>query len=110
MASVPLARAVSLGARVIYVMQVGRVEAPLRPPQRLHETALISFEIARRHTFATAMANLPEDVEMHLLPSGNPVSFNDRRQLRWKDTGETEVLVEGAYLASRDYLEREVPS
>lgn len=106
-ASVPLARAVSLGARVIYVMQVGRIESPLRPPRRLYETALISFEIARRHTFATALADLPDQVELHLLPSGNPVAFNDRRQLRWKDTGETEVLVEGAYLASREYLERE---
>jgi len=48
--SVPLARAVELGATDIYVLQVGRIESPLRPPQRLHEAALISFEIARRHT------------------------------------------------------------
>ncbi len=34
--SVPLGRAVSLGADVVYVLQVGRLESPLRPPQRLH--------------------------------------------------------------------------
>lgn len=103
--SVPLARAVELGASVIYVLQVGRVEAPLRPPERLHEAALISFEIARRARYATALETLPADVEVHILPSGNPVEFDDRRQLRWRDTGETSALIDGAYEASRTYLE-----
>lgn len=105
-ASVPLSRAVRLGATTIYVLQVGRVESPLRPPQRLHEAALVSFEIARRHTFATALADLPADVELHLLPSANPVSFDDPRQLRWSDTSDTAILVEGAYEATTEYLER----
>jgi NTE family protein len=104
--SVPLTRAVDLGASVIFVLQVGRVETSLRPPRRLHEAALISFEIARRHRYATTMENLPQGVEVHLLPSGNPVTFDDRRQLRWSDTASTPRLVEGAYTASRDYLAR----
>jgi len=103
--SVPLGRAVDLGASVIYVLQVGRIEAPLRPPERLHEAALISFEIARRHRYATAMENLPTDVEVHVLPSGNPVEFDDRRQLKWRDTQDTGELIEGGYKASRAYLE-----
>ena len=102
--SVPLRRAVKLGAEVVYVLQVGRVEAPLRPPERLYEAALISFEIARRHTFATAMQEIPEDVEVHLLPSGNPVMFDDWRQLKWRDTGSTDELMDGAYEASVSYL------
>lgn len=102
--SVPLTRAVDLGATVIFVLQVGRVEAPLRPPEKLHEAALISFEIARRHRFATTMEQLPEGVEVHLLPSGNPVAFDDRRQLRFSDTSSTPELIEVAYRASRDYL------
>lgn len=102
--SVPLARAVELGATTIYVLQVGRVEAPLRPPERLHEAALISFEIARRARYATALETLPADVEVHVLPSGNPVEFDDRRQLRWRDTGDTAALIEGAYEASSKYL------
>jgi NTE family protein len=102
--SVPLRRAVKLRADVVYVLQVGRVEAPLRPPDRLYEAALISFEIARRHTFATAMQEIPDDVDVHLLPSGNPVMFDDWRQLRWRDTGSTEELMEGAYEASTSYL------
>lgn len=103
--SVPLTRAVDLGASVIFVLQVGRVETSLRPPGRLHEAALISFEIARRHRFATTMENLPEGIEVHLLPSGNPVTFDDRRQLRWTDTASTPRLIDGAYQASREYLQ-----
>lgn len=102
--SVPLRRAVRLGADVVYVLQVGRVEAPLRPPQKLYEAALISFEIARRHTFAAAMSEIPEDVSVHLLPSGNPVMFDDWRQLKWRDTGGTAELMDGAYEASMAYL------
>jgi NTE family protein len=108
--SVPLARAVELGASVIFVLQVGRVETVLRPPERLHEAALISFEIARRHRFATTMEHLPEGIEVHLLPSGNPVAFDDRRQLRWSDTGSTPALIEGAYEASREYLRHAGPA
>jgi NTE family protein len=95
---------VELGASVIYVLQVGRLEAPLRPPERLHEAALISFEIARRHRYATALETLPENIDVHVLPSGNPVEFDDRRQLRWRDTGDTLELVDGAYEASSSYL------
>lgn len=102
--SVPLTRAMDLGATVVYVLQVGRIEAPLRPPQRLYESALISFEIARRHRFTTTFANLPEGIDVHLLPSGNPVAFDDRRQLRWKDTGDTSDLIEAAFEASSAYL------
>lgn len=103
--SVPLTRAMELGASVVYVLQVGRIESPLRPPQRLHESALISFEIARRHRFTTTMSNLPPGIEVHLLPSGNPVRFDDRRQLRWRDTGDTNALIESAYEATTAYLD-----
>jgi NTE family protein len=104
--SVPLGRAVTLGADVVYVLQVGRMESPLRPPQRLYEAALISFEIARRHRFATTMRDLPEGVEVHVLPTGSPVAWDDRRQLKWKDTGGIEERMKGAYQATADYLEK----
>lgn len=106
--SVPLTRAMDLGATEIYVLQVGRIEAPLRPPERLHEAALISFEIARRHRFMTTVDNLPAGVDVHLLPSGNPVPFDDRRQLKWRSTGDTQDLIEAGYKASRSYLEGHV--
>ena len=102
--SVPIDRAIELDATIIYALQVGRIEAPLRPPKRLHEAALISFEIARRHRFGTGVERLPDGIEFHLLPSGNPVEFDDRRQLRWRDSSNAGPLIEGAYRASSRYL------
>jgi NTE family protein len=72
----------------------------------LHEAALISFEIARRHRFTTAVETLPPGIELHLLPSGNPVAFDDARQLRWRDVASTNELIDGAYAASTAYLDR----
>ena len=102
--SIPIDRAVELGATRIFALQVGRIEAPLRPPKRLHEAALIAFEIARRHRFGTGVRRLPDGIEFHLLPSGNPVEFDDRRQLKWRDTTGTAELIEGGYRASSAYL------
>lgn len=102
--SVPVTRAMELGATTIFVLQVGRLESPLRPPDRLHEAALISFEIARRHRFSTTIDNLPDGVQVHVLPSGNPVAFDDRRQMKWRDTGDTAEFIEKAYEASTEYL------
>lgn len=102
--SVPLGRAVDLGAEVIFVLQVGRLETPLRPPVRLHETALISFEIARRHRFSAALRNLPSGCEVHVLPTGSPIAWDDRRQLRWSDTDGLAERMETAYVATKAYL------
>lgn len=102
--SIPIDRAIALGATRVYALQVGRIEAPLRPPKRLHEAALVSFEIARRHRFGTGVRNVPEGVELHVLPSANPVEFDDRRQLRWRDTSTTSELIANAYEAASAYL------
>jgi NTE family protein len=102
--SVPVDRAVGLGATRVFVLQVGRIEQPLRPPRKSYEPALIAFEIARRHRYAHAIERLPEGVELHLLPSGNPLSFDDSRQLRWRDTTETSRLIDGAREAAAAYL------
>ena len=103
--SVPVDRAVELGATEIYVLQVGRLEQPLRAPTKFYEPALLAFEIARRHRFGTIRDRIPPGVELHILPSANDVEFDDRRQLKWTDLGETAKLVDGAYNASTTYLD-----
>lgn len=102
--SVPVDRAVVLGADRIFVLQVGRIEQPLRPPEKRYEPALLAFEIARRHRFAYAVETLPPEVELHLLPSGNTLSFDDTRQLKWRDTTQTTELIDAAREAASDYL------
>jgi NTE family protein len=105
--SVPVDRAIDLGATDIYVLQVGRIEQPLRVPSRIHETALIAFEISRRHRFGSHRDREIPGVTMHVLPSANAVEFDDRRQIRWTDLGETSTLIDGAHRASAEYLAAE---
>lgn len=102
--SVPVDRAVELGATRVFVLQVGRLERALEPPHRPHEPALVAFEIARRHRFTRVVESLPEEVELHLLPSANPLRFTDRRQLKWRDMGETDELIGNAREATLEYL------
>ena len=107
--SIPVSRAVMLGARRIFVLQVGRVEQPLRPPRWPWEVGLVAFEVARRHRFANDLHSLPDGIELHVLPTGGSAApaYNDiagqlglrrpaRNVARWVDS---------AYEASARYLE-----
>ncbi|MFN7148427.1 MAG: patatin-like phospholipase family protein [Microthrixaceae bacterium] len=104
--SIPVRRALELGATRIFVLQVGRIEQPLEVPRRPHEVALVAFEIARRHSFATAMVSRPEGVDVHVLPTGSdPVRFNDLRQMRYGDFSDVPGRIARAEVASRAYLD-----
>src|SRR5439155_920516 len=58
--SIPVGRAVALGASTVYVLQVGRIESALAVPRRPWEVGLVAFEIARRHRFHEEMSSLPD--------------------------------------------------
>jgi NTE family protein len=103
--SIPLDRAVALGARQVYVLQVGRVEQRLEPPRRLYQAPIVAFEIARRHRFATFRQGLPDGVVAHVLPSGHRLLPEDRRQLQWRRMGEASALINQSYDASSAYLD-----
>ncbi len=102
--SIPVGRAVACGAKTVFVLHAGRVEQPLRPPQRPWETALVAFEIARRHRFAEEVAALPAGVRVHLLPTGadHPASV----PIRYRATSAVRVRIERARAATADYLDR----
>jgi NTE family protein len=102
--SIPLGRAIRLGATKVYVLQVGRVEAPLRPPESPWEVGLVAFEIARRHRFVEELATVPDHVAVHVLPSGDVLRFDDARSLRYRDTSGTRERIERARLATSEYL------
>ena len=80
--SIPVDRAVQLGATRIFVMHVGRLDRPLEPPRWPWEVALVAFEIARRHRFLGDLASLPDGVEIHVLPTGQPEAAEVQRPLR----------------------------
>ncbi len=102
--SIPVGRAVRLGATTVYVLQVGRIERPLAPPKRLWEVGLVAFEIARRHRFHEDMSHLPDDVTVHVLPSGGTQRPPDLSQLRYRNKTDVDANIERAYLASTKYL------
>jgi NTE family protein len=100
--SVPVGRAVELGARTVYVLHVGRLERPLEPPRRPWDVATVAFEIARRHRFARDMAAVPPDVTIHLLPSGAPeVPWAN---LRYRSVSGVARRIESARAATAAYL------
>lgn len=106
--SIPVSRAVALGAREIYVLQVGRLEQPLKPPRRPWEVGLVAFEVARRHRFAHDLHNLPEGVQLHVLPTGGTAAppYNDlAAQVRIGQIVRTiQRQIDSAYEASLRYL------
>jgi NTE family protein len=106
--SIPVSRAVLLGARKIYVLQVGRLEQSLKPPRWPWEVGLVAFEVARRHRFAHDLHSLPEGVELHVLPTGGSVApaYNDlSASLRLRRLAATvERQIDSAYHASLQYL------
>lgn len=102
--SIPVGRAVALGATVVYVLHVGRIERPLTVPRRPWEVGLVAFEIARRHRFHEEMLALPEGVRVHVLPTGGDRRPPDWSQLRYRDRAKVGLSIERAYTASAGYL------
>ncbi len=110
--SIPISRAVELGAREIYVLHVGRIETPLKAPRTPLQVALVAFEIARRHRFNRDLATLPDGVTAHVLPTGEttrPVG-GSLRQLNYRDFKAVSRRMDGAYRATLDHLAAESKS
>jgi NTE family protein len=104
--SVPLGRALLLGAERIFVLQVGRIDQPLRAPKRPWEVGLVAFEIARRHRYTRDLAEIPAGIDVHVLPAGagGAPAWDSRAALRYRSFDEAGARIESAYQASRDYL------
>jgi NTE family protein len=104
--SIPIERAIQLGANEVYILQVGRIEQPLAVPKNLLQVATVAFEIGRRHRFARDMASLPEGVVGHVLPTGEENTLTGLGQLRYRDFTHVVQRMEAAHRASAQYLDR----
>jgi NTE family protein len=106
--SIPIGRALALGATEIYVLHVGRIEQPLAAPRSLWDVCLTSFEVARRHRFIEEMANLPPQVRVHVLPSGE-----DKMPLvsiRYRQAKAVAGRIQRGYEAAAEYLSSQADS
>ena len=104
--SVPLDRALALGADEIFVLHVGRLDQKLSVPRRLRDVAMVAFEIARRNRFVRDLARVPAGVSVHVLPTGDPSppAYNDLTQLRYRNFRRTDRRIAWAYAATDAYL------
>jgi NTE family protein len=102
--SIPVGRAVALGARTVYVLHAGRIESPLSVPTRPWEVGLVAFEIARRHRFHEEMAAIPPGVRVHVLPTGGDRLPPGLRQFRYRGRKKVSKSIERSYAASASYL------
>jgi NTE family protein len=103
--SIPVGRAVALGAGTVYVLHVGRIDRPLRAPTRPWEVATVAFEIARRHRFAADLAAVPPGVSVHVLPAGDAAPPGTAN-LRYRDFRSVPARIEQAHAATREHLDR----
>jgi NTE family protein len=104
--SIPIARAVELGATEIFVLHVGRIERPLTPPKTPIQVAIVAFEIARRHRFARDLATLPKGVTAHVLPTGRPKrpAKGQLSELNFRDFKAVSDRMDRAHRATAAYL------
>jgi NTE family protein len=103
--SIPVGRAVALGAGTVFVLHVGRIDRPLSPPKRPWEVAAVAFEIARRHRFSADMAALPPDVTVHVLPAGDTAPPGTAN-VRYRDFSGVSARIDRARAATHAHLER----
>jgi NTE family protein len=107
--SIPVGRAVGLGATRIFVLQVGRMDRPLVAPKRPWEVARVSFEVARRHRFQRELAEIPDGVEAHVLPAAG-TSPKDDSMLAFRDFDSVQRRIDSTYDASLAYLDEHLPT
>ena len=98
------AQATAVGATTVFVLQVGRIETPLEAPRTAVETARVAFEIARRHRYAHDIANLPEGVALHVLPTGGALDGDDSL-MSYRRMTTVRRRIDAAYDASREFLD-----
>jgi NTE family protein len=96
---VPIRRAVELGARTLYVLEVGPLTRSWSESSRPLGTAIEAYWIARRHRFQRELDAVPPSVEVHLMPHGSPP------RLRVSDLTHSLELMTAAHAASTAYLE-----
>ena len=98
--SIPVGRAIALGATTVYVLHVGRIESQLPVPTPAVEVGLVAFEIARRHRFHEEMAAIPAGRWVHVLPSGGDEPQPGLGQFRYRSRIKVSNSIDRAYAAS----------
>lgn len=95
---VPIARAVSLGAERLFVLQIKDLAVPPPPLRRPIDVVIRTFALSRNARFVHELQSLPTHVEVHVLP------VVPWRRLRYDGFSRTPELVALAHAAAADHL------
>jgi NTE family protein len=96
--NVPISKAIDLGCKRIYVLDVGNLEKERPAAKRPYEVLMQAVSIARAHRYRYDRDHIPEGTQMIRLPAV------DVGKLRYDDFNRTPELIERAYRATATFL------
>ena len=106
--TVPFTRAVSYGAKHIYVLRLRQRELSLRAPRWPWQVGQTVFEVSRRHRLGQVINMRPDGVTVHLLPTGEEFLEPPDTGLLTSVKEQIEVMgrrIEAGYRSTREYLD-----
>jgi NTE family protein len=96
---VPIRRAAELGARTLYVLEVGLRSRARPQPRRPIDMAIQAYWVARRHRYQHELDALPDHFAVYQLPHG------ELPRVPVHDFSRGAELIRAAYRASTAYLD-----
>ena len=96
--NVPISKAIELGCKHIFVLDVGSHIRERKPPQRPYEVLMHAVAIARAHRFRTDLDHVPEGVSIYPMPA------IDTRGLRYDDFKQSRRLIELGHKTASAFL------
>jgi NTE family protein len=96
----PVKRAVELGATELYVLHVNHLDRRSLEVRRPGDAILRAYWTARRHRVEEELSEVPDDLVVHRLPSG------DQPRIRFDNFSQSMEMAEVARVASSAYLRR----
>lgn len=96
--NVPISKAIELGAKHIFVLDVGNHIRERKAPQRPFEVLMHAVAIARAHRYRVDLDHVPEGVNIYPMPS------IDTRGLRYDDFKQSRRLMEIAHKTGAAFL------
>jgi predicted acylesterase/phospholipase RssA len=100
-----IGRAMSLGAKTLFVLRLNQREPALTVPRRPWQVAEVNFEISRRHHLATELNKRPDGVTVHNLPSGEETLPLVRGHGKQGELAAIRTRIDEGYRAVTSYLE-----
>jgi NTE family protein len=96
--NVPVSKAIELGCKRIFVLDVGNHVKERKAPQRPYEVLMQAVSIARAHRFRVDLDHVPEGVQLFPMPA------IDTTGLKYDDFKQSQRLIDIAYRTASAFL------